>query len=231
MDGDMKIEKRDPMAKARAAKAAKRAAGVAPEPQPQAIDDNVELGQSHNQPIHEPNRTPIRGGGRMEVTGRNGEILSRRRTGTGDIFDVPADLIPKGWAYQWCAISIVGNTEILMDQNLMFQENGWRPVPASRYPGRYMPAGHQGSIIRGQQMLMERPEALVAEAKAEDVRLARQLISDRNDSLKLSGMKKNLGDGFEMGDKYRGTGGDIRMSIDKALDAPAPKHTLADPGE
>ena len=78
-------------------------------------------------------------------------------------------------------------------------------------------------------MLMERPTSLSDEARAEDVRLAKQLISDRNESLKLSGMKKNMGDGFEMGAKYRGTGGDIRMSIDRALDAPAPSHQLADP--
>ena len=79
---------------------------------------------------------------------------------------------------------------------------------------------------------MERPKSLSDEARAEDIRLAKQLISDRNESLKLSGMRKNMGDGFEMGNKYRGTGGDIRMSIDRSLDVPSPpSHELAEPGE
>ncbi len=78
---------------------------------------------------------------------------------------------------------------------------------------------------------MERPESLSDEARAEDVRLARQQISDRNESLKLSGVRKNMADGFEMSGKYRGTGGSIKMSIDPALDVPQPSHTLAEPGE
>ena len=125
-----------------------------------------------------------------------------------------------------CAVSVVGNAELLLDQNLMFAENGWRPVPSGRYPGRFMPAGHKGSIIRGQQMLMERPAALCDEARADDIRAAKQLISDRNESLKLSGVRKAMADGFEMSGKYRGTGGNIRMSIDPGLDIPVPQHTV-----
>jgi hypothetical protein len=79
--------------------------------------------------------------------------------------------------------------------------------------------------------LEERPEEMGNQARAEELRLAKQLISDRNESLKLSGLRKSMGDGFEMGKQYRGTGGDIRMSIDRALDAPAPSHKLAEPGE
>src|SRR5882757_5838256 len=137
----------------------------------------------------ETNRDPVRGGA-VVVRGRDGEVLTRKRTGVGDIFDVPADLIPAGWSYQWCAVTVVGNTEVLIDQNLMMAENGWRPVPSDRYPGRFMPVGHKGPITRGGQMLMERPEALTEEARSEDIRAAKQLISDRNDSLKLSGLKK-----------------------------------------
>lgn len=168
---------------------------------------------------------------RGQAIGRNGEVLSRKRTGGGDIFDVPKELIPDGWTYQWCAISVVGNTEILLDQNLMMAENGWRPVPAERYPGRFMPEGHKGNIVRGGQMLMERPATLTEEARSEEVRNAKQLISDRNDSLKLTNVRKNMGDGFEMSGRYRGTGGDVRMSIDPGLDIPQPQHKLADSGE
>ena len=190
---------------------------------PRMKDVRVNVDSALDQPAVA--RTPVRG--RSEAVGRNGEVLSRRRTQAGDIFAIEAALIPKGWEYQWCAVSVVGNTEILLDQNLMMAENGWRPVPADRYPGKFMPAGHKGSIIRGGQMLMERPKSLSDEARAEDLKLARQLISDRNEALKLSGLKKQMADGFEMGGRYRGTGGDIRMSIDRALDVAPPSHELA----
>lgn len=169
--------------------------------------------------------------GRVTATGRDGEELSRRRTSTGDIFNIPPELIEKGWEMQWIAVSVVGNQEVVMDQNLMMLENGWRPVMAERFPGRFMPAGHKGHIIRGGQGLYERPKVLSDEARSEDIRAARQLVTDRNESLKLTGVKNQLGAGFEMNSKYRGTGGDIRMSIDRALDAPTPEHQLAEPGE
>ena len=247
----MTIQKTDHLAKARAVKAANQAqlqadrlraeaeALSAPVAEPLEVDAELEELDAHDsappraaarQPVHQPTRTATRSNNN-EAIGRNGEVLSRKRTAAGDIFAIPDELIPKGWEYQWCAVSVTGNSEILLDQNLMFAENGWRAVPSDRYPGRFMPVGHKGSIIRGGQMLMERPKTLSDEARAEDVRLARQLISDRNEALKLSGMRKNMADGFEMGGKYRGTGGDIRMSIDRALDVPAPSHPLAEPGE
>lgn len=169
--------------------------------------------------------------GRVQALGRNGEVLTRQRTQTGDIYEIPREIIPKDWDYQWCAVSVTGNTEILLDQNLMMAENGWRPVPAERHPGRFMPVGHKGSIVRGGQMLMERPLVLSQEARAEDIRAAHQLISDRNESLKLGKVKQEMQGGFEMSKKYRGTGGDVRISIDNAQDIPAPSYTLAEPGE
>jgi len=175
---------------------------------------------------------PVRGrpSGRVEARGRDGEVLTRKRTHQGDIFAIDPKLIPPGWEYQWAAVSVTGNTEILLDQNLMMAENGWRPVPCERYPGKFMPIGHKGSIIRGGQMLMERPAVLCEEARAEDVRNAKQLISDRNESLKLAKVKDSMQGGFEMSGKYRGTGGGIRMEIDKSLDVvnlPRPQHKVA----
>jgi hypothetical protein len=156
--------------------------------------------------------------GRLEVTGRNGEALSRTRTYVGDIFEIPQSMIPEGWSYQWNAVSIAGNSEIILDQNHMMHQNGWRPVPAERYAGSLVPKGATGNIIRGQQMLMERPKELTEEARAEDLRNAAQLISDRNESLKLTKVKDQLPEGMEMAGKYKGTGGGVRMQIDKSLD-------------
>lgn len=236
--------KRDRMSHARAVAASNRAArksaaagGIAEskmrindEPKPDNIKSNTILSgrAATRAPIHEPTRAPLRSSGKSEAIGRNGEMLSRKRTATGDIFAIDPNLIPPGWEYQWCAVTVVGNSEILLDQNLMYAENGWRAVPADRYPGKFMPVGYKGSIVRGGQLLMERPKSLCDEARAEDVNAARQLISDRNESLKLSSVKKQMADGFEMSGKYEGTGGNIRMSIDPALDVPAPSRRLAE---
>lgn len=188
-----------------------------PKPAPIEIDESEAAEAS-------PARTQTRASartrpdGRIEVTGRNGEVLSRTRTFVGDIFEIPKEMVPQNWSYQWNSVSINGNSEILLDQNHMMHQNGWRPVPAERYAGTLVPKGSTGNIIRGQQMLMERPESLTKEAQAEDLRNARQLISDRNESLKLTKVKDQLGEGMEMDGKYRGTGGGIRMQIDKSLD-------------
>lgn len=160
--------------------------------------------------------------GRVAVKGRDGEVLTRKRVGGIDPFYIDPAMIPDGWTYQWNAISIVGNQEILADQNLRMVENGWRPVPASRHPGLFTPVGHQGSIIRGQQRLDERPIQLTEEAREEEIGAARQLISDRNEALMLSGVRSKLPDGYAMDGKYRGTGGRVSMNIDPALDVPRP---------
>jgi hypothetical protein len=169
-------------------------------------------------------RTPTRASarsksnGRLEVEGRGGEMLSRTRTYVGDIFEIPKEMIPPGWSYQWNAVSISGNSEIILDQNHMMHQNGWRPVPAERYAGSLVPKGATGNIIRGQQMLMERPEALTKEAQMEDAVNAAALINDRNESLKLTKVKAQLPEGMEMSRKYRGTGGGMKMMVDKSLD-------------
>ena len=221
-DDDLDIQKVDGRSReARAARAAQQ------EPHAEAASTRSTVRQPARQTTSREPRSPSRGG--AVVRGRDGEVLTRKRTGVADIFHIPPELIEPGYELQWIAVSVLGNTEVVMDQNLQMLENGWRPVDSSRFPGRFMPAGHKGQIIRGGQGLFERPKVLCDEARAEDVRLAKQLISDRNDSLKLSGVRNSMPDGFAMNGKYRGTGGDVRMSIDPALDIQPPSHTLAEP--
>jgi hypothetical protein len=222
--------------KARAAKAAKRAAEVQ-----QPADDGYAAMQEAQQtvqgvaspaePVAAARAIPVRSNGRTEFIGRGGEVLTRGNLHSHDQFDVPNSMIPKGWEYQWNTVSVTGNNDIARDQMQYMYQSGWRSVPAERHAGILIQPGAKGEIVRGGMRLEERPEEMGNQARAEELRLAKQLISDRNESLKLSGLRKSMGDGFEMGKQYRGTGGDIRMSIDRALDAPAPSHKLAEPGE
>jgi hypothetical protein len=208
------------MAKARAARQAKLAAKAEPQEQVTRQVKKAPIVPDEPAAARTQTRSSARSttDGRIEVTGRNGEVLSRTRTTVGDIFEIPQSMIPPGWSYQWNALSIAGNKDVLLDQTTMMHQNGWRAVPAERYSGTLVPKGSTGPIIRGQQMLVERPMALTLEARAEDERNARQLISDRNESLKLAGVKKDLGQGFEMGDKYRGANAGARIQIDKSMD-------------
>jgi hypothetical protein len=163
--------------------------------------------------------------GRLIVEGHDGERLSRTRLDDGgDPFHVPPEIIPAGWEYQWCTDSVNGNREVVSDQALLFWENGWRPVPASRHPGRFTAAGTKGKILRGGMVLMERPKALCDEARAEMVAKAKKQMSDRDESLMggKANMRASMQNGFEMNaGKYRGTGGDLRISVDPAFDVPA----------
>src|SRR5271163_4889301 len=213
------------MAKARSVRDANRVKRMADtqhiaEATPEPIKRQVKKAPIIKEESVSPARTQTRqsartrSDGRVEVVGHNGEVLSRTRVQVGDIFEIPANMIPQNWSYQWNAVSVAGNSDILLDQTHMMYQNGWRPVPAERYAGTLVQKGSTGNIIRGQQMLMERPQALTDEARAEDVRNARQLISDRNESLKLTGVKKQLGQGFEMNERYKNTGGGVRIQVD-----------------
>lgn len=165
--------------------------------------------------------TPRRGA--MVVTGRNGEQLTRRRTSIGDPYHVPPNEIPDGWSYQWNPVTIL-NEEVTRMQ-VMNYENGWRPVAPSRHPGRWTKPGASGDIIVEGLRLEERPEELTKEALAEDTAKARQQVRDQTDSLRLS---KKLPEGFASGQKYRGTGTDVRMTIDRSLQIPPGEYQPAD---
>ena len=73
--------------------------------------------------------------------------------------------------------------------------------------------GHEGSSDDRLQKL-----GLAFKPETDDLRNARQLISDRNESLKLTKVKDQLPDGMTMSTRYKGTGGGMRQTIDKSLD-------------
>lgn len=218
MEIDPVIEKVD--GRTKAARAAKAARETGPSRAP--IRTQPRQAETRQPPRDAP-RT-----GRAQAVGRDGEVLTRKRVNGTDPFHIPPEIVPKDWTYQWNVVSVTGNTDIVLDQANGMYETGWRPVPADRHPGRFVARGTRGDIVRGGLRLEERPISLTQEARKEEVVLAKQLITDRNDSLKLTGVGKTLAEGMEMGGKYRGTGGSVRMSIDPALDIAAPAHRLAE---
>ena len=193
------------------------------------IDGRTRAGRAQRDAFREEIREPIREG----VPGRNGEVLRRTRVGSGaiDPFHIPEDIVPEGWEYQWNVVTVVNSPDLVRDQSLQMWENGWRPVPAERHPGRWADKNYKGAIERGGLRLEERPTELCEQARNEEVGNARRLISDRNEQLELTSLKNKMPDGFDTSRRYRGAGGDVRMSIDKGLDIPRHEHQLAEPDE
>lgn len=119
------------------------------------------------------------------VVGRNGEVLSRKRTNTTDIFYVPEHLKEPGWSYEWKTETVLGEQRIA--HQVMLAENGWRAVQAEgRWAGVYMPNGYTGPIRRDGLVLMERPISLTNEAYAEERRNAANQMRNTKESLRLA---------------------------------------------
>lgn len=163
-----------------AAEAAPKRRGRPPNnPQAQTIEPDAGLAPPRQ--AREPSREPARGAvtrladGRHEVVGRDGQVLRRNRLDTVDNFYVPPHIIPEGWDYNWKVTSVHGEPQT--SKQVSYWENGWRPVPASRHEGIFMPPGFKGNIERDGQILMERPLILSQEASYEEKRKADGLVN------------------------------------------------------
>lgn len=168
--------------------------------------------------------------GAVVALSRDGQRLTRRRIASGDPLDVPVNEIPQGWSYQWNPVAVLnkGINEILQG-DLNMHANGWRPVPASRHPGRWTPVGYEGDIVMKDLRLEERPLSLTMEARAEDEMHARAQVRDRTDALKMT-QKSLPGAGVA---RSRGQGGGLKIdfSTNETDDIPRPQHEIDGDGE
>lgn len=183
-------------------------------------------------------REPARSAPRSEPLGdglaraRDGTILTRRggREGT-DQFAIPPEVIPSGWTYQWNAISVHNDTDVVADRLFGFYSNGWRPVPADRHPGLFVKNAH-GDIVRGGLRLEERPASLTREARQEQISYAKRQLQTQNESV-MGSMNRALPQGFAtptaaQQERAFGRATQMRMSIDPALDIAVPGHEIAE---
>lgn len=150
------------------------------------------------------------------VVGRDGQELRRMRPESGgDIFERVKP--PHGWDFQWNSVSALNKelSEIHQGMSTDMHENGWRPVPASRYPGIWTPKGYEGAIVVKGMRLEERPMQLSMEARREDEMRAKAQLRDQTDSLKLTQSKLP---GATAGRAQQVSG--IRTTIDKSMELP-----------
>lgn len=113
------------------------------------------------------------------AVGRNGEQIRRIRTSGNDPYRVPDAIAAKyyeeGYALQWNVVSVLGkdgrDAPDMLNKAKMFNA-GWRPVPAEKHPGVWLPAETAGEIVINGLRLEECPLALVEEARMEEKREA-----------------------------------------------------------
>lgn len=96
-------------------------------------------------------------------------------------FDMPLELIPPGWSYQWVRASVYGKEDT---DNLMARaQTGWEPVPVARHR-HMMPENYKGAYIeRKGLILMERPAEITEEMRLRDQRIAKQVVRDKEIAL------------------------------------------------
>ena len=161
--------------------------------------------------------------------GRNGEQIRRVKTSTNDQYFVPdhikAKYAEEGYELQWNTISVLGKDD-QGHQARMFNA-GWRPVPAERHPGVWLPAEAKGDIVIGGLRLEESPVQLVNEYRMEE----KQAADDQ-----VNGSRKQFGfaptaRGFEGADTSNNPAVRqntfARRTMVHVDDAPKPKYEVS----
>ena len=100
-----------------------------------------------------------------------------------DQYSIDPYMVPEGWSYEWKRKSIYNQED--PSYQVKLADGGWTPVPANR-DSRHkalMPTGNYNTIERDGMILMERPKELTDEAKAIELRRARNQVRAKEQQL------------------------------------------------
>lgn len=128
-------------------------------------------------------RSDVRDAGR-EVEHKPARRRRKKSALNEDIFYIPQEEIPEGSSYEWKRWSVNGMEDPFYIAQL--REQGWEPVDPKRHPNWVPPGYTQPHIIKGGQILMERPMELTQEARAENRQLARQQMREAEQRLGMT---------------------------------------------
>lgn len=108
----------------------------------------------------------------------------RIRTAANRFGDEGELIAPEGYTYEWKVMKVHGETAVEHITN--WKLNGWTEVPAGRHPD-FTNASPDSTeaIIRGGQVLCERPAELTAEAKAMEKKVADDQVNSQLERLAL----------------------------------------------
>lgn len=108
----------------------------------------------------------------------------RKKQNQEDTFYIPLGEIPDGSSYEWKRYSVNGQEDPFYLASM--REQGWEPVDPKRHPTWVPPNYTLPHIIKGGQILMERPIELTEEARAESRQLARRQITEAEQRLGMT---------------------------------------------
>ena len=109
---------------------------------------------------------------------------SRRSTVQEDMFYIPVEEIPEGSSYEWKRFSNVGQEDPFYIAQM--RQQGWEPVDPRKHPNWVPPGYKDPYIIKGGQILMERPIELTQEARREQRQLARTQMVEAEQRLGMT---------------------------------------------
>lgn len=98
-----------------------------------------------------------------------------------DKYAIPEHMVPDGMAYQWVRCEVFGKPDF--NRPAEMEQKGWRTVPASRHPGRYMAADQVGPIELDGMRLYEMPRRVVRLKRELAAKVAHQKVSDMNQQM------------------------------------------------
>lgn len=140
---------------------------------------------AQREPVHQP-RTPAH----KEDDHVSDHVKPRARTRRSkstvneDQFYIPLDEIPEGSNYEWKRWENVGLQDPFYIARM--REQGWEPVNPKKHPSWVPPGYKEPHIIKGGQILMERPMELTLEARKELQILSRTQVVEAEQRLGMT---------------------------------------------
>lgn len=136
-------------------------------------------------PSHTPRGKPSRESAHVEEHDAP-RVRTRRRKATTseDAFYIPTEEIPEGLSYEWKCWAVAGQHDpfYLAQQ----REQGWEAVPPARHPNWVPPGYNEPHIIKGGQILMDRPMELTLEARRELRQMSKQMVREAEQRLGMT---------------------------------------------
>ena len=109
---------------------------------------------------------------------------SRKATVAEDPFYINREEIPEGLDYEWKRWSVGGvHDPFYIAQQ---RQQGWEPVPPKRHPNWVPPGYKEPHIVKGGQILMDRPMELTNDAKRELRDLSKQQVREAEQRLGMT---------------------------------------------
>lgn len=140
--------------------------------------------RSADRPAQHPTGTDARPAQRAESVHTPKRTRRRKDTAQEDMFWLPVEEIPEGSSYEWKRWTAAGLEDPFYIAQM--REQGWEPVDPKRHPNWLPPGYNEPNIIKGGQILMERPIELTLEARAEQRQLARRQVIEAEQRLGMT---------------------------------------------